>query len=98
MNLRVRSPLTSLLLLLVLKPTHREPVDTAPFCVALSRGSVYKPQNCARGSTCGNGGVVPSRHDLHRIEIYWLPPVDSRKACVYIIIFFPSGSRHLTDS
>jgi hypothetical protein len=83
-------------LLLALTLTHRGPIETAPPNLALSRRSVHKPQHSAKGSTHGNGGLVFPGQDCHRMEVYWLPLVDSRETCVSAGIF--SDKRLLTDS
>src|SRR6266702_500783 len=80
------SPNLAVCSLLALKPTHREPVKTAPTSVALSRGSLHKSQHCPKGPTQGNRGVVLSTQYLRQMEVYWLSLVDSRKTCVPVSI------------
>lgn len=69
-----------------LKPTFREPNKTAPTSVAQSRRSLHKPQYCAKGSTQGYGGLVLSRQNIHRMEVYRIPLVGLRKTCVPVAI------------
>jgi hypothetical protein len=66
-------------LLLALKLSHREPVETAPTKLALSRGPVLKSQHCKKGSTSGNGSVALSRPDYRQMEVDWFLIVDPRK-------------------
>ena len=66
---------------------HREPDNTTPTAMALSRRSVYKSQHRNKCSTRGHGGVVFSREVLRRMEVYWFSLMDSRKTCVLLDCF-----------
>ncbi|KAH9028755.1 ankyrin repeat-containing domain protein [Lactarius pseudohatsudake] len=51
--------------------------------MAVSRGSVHKSQHRTKNSTQGNRRVVLPKQYLLRMEVYWLPLVDPRKAWLW---------------
>jgi uncharacterized protein YoxC len=62
--------------------THREPAETVATSVAVSHRSIHQSQHRTKSSIQGNGDLVLSRRYLHRMEVYWLAIVGSRKTCV----------------
>jgi archaellum component FlaC len=67
--------------------THREPVKTVATSVAVPHRSIHQSQHRTKSSIQGNGDLVLSRQCLHRMEVYWLPLVGSRKTCVLFSTF-----------